>query len=57
MKDEKSYSELANKIMKGIKLAQKKMIHEKALRGDSVIISDKDGRIINIPARELEGKD
>lgn len=40
-------------ISKGVLLARKRMLHEKALHNQDVIISDRKGGIISIPAKEI----
>ncbi|GAB6975572.1 histidine kinase [Prevotella falsenii] len=53
MEDKEQYSEFARKIMEGVKKAQQKMIREKILKGENIVIADADGKIMNIPAQEL----
>uniref|UniRef100_A0AB33JJI4 Uncharacterized protein n=3 Tax=unclassified Prevotella TaxID=2638335 RepID=A0AB33JJI4_9BACT len=50
MIDESKYSELEKKIRKGILKAQKKMLEEKALHNETVIIGDLNGKPIEIKA-------
>ena len=52
---DKEYKDLSRKIDKGLELAEKRMLHEKALRGESVVVCDKDNNIQRIPAQQ--GKD
>ena len=45
--------ELSKKIDKGLLLAEKRMLQEKALRGESVIVCDKNNNIQRIPAQQV----
>lgn len=50
---EKDYLELSRKFDEGLELAEKRMLQEKALRGDSVVTCDSDNHIKRIPARQV----
>ena len=50
---DKEYLELSKKIDEGLKLAEKRMLHEKALRGESVVVCDSNNAIRRIPARQI----
>ncbi|MFH1051494.1 MAG: hypothetical protein V1779_11265 [bacterium] len=50
--DEKEYKDIRNKILKGFKKAIKKMISEKALKNEKVIIS-RNGKIEELSAKEI----
>ena len=50
---DKEYKELSKKIDKGLLLAEKRMLQEKALRGESVIVCDKNNNIQRIPAQQV----
>ena len=49
----KEYKDLSRKIDKGLELAEKRMLQEKALRGESVVVCDKDNNIQRIPAKQV----
>lgn len=50
---DKEYKDLSKKIDKGLELAEKRMLQEKALRGESVVVCDKDNNIRRIPAKQV----
>ena len=50
---EKDYLELSRKFDEGLELAEKRMLQEKALRGESVVICDSNNQIKRIPARQI----
>lgn len=41
------------KILKGLELAEYRMLREKALKNEILIQSDDDGNVIKVPAREV----
>ena len=49
----KEVHELSEKLKYGLELAEKRMLQEKALRGESVIVCDKDNNIRRIPAKQV----
>ena len=49
-KEAKKFSE---KLKRGLELAEKRMLQEKALRGQDVIVCDDDNVIRRIPAKEV----
>lgn len=49
----KEVHELSEKLKHGLELAEKRMLHEKALRGECVIVCDKDNNIQHIPAQQV----
>lgn len=53
MTEEQYLSNLGKKLEYGIFLARKRMLHEKALRNQDVIIADNNGRIVSISAKEI----
>ena len=53
MEHREQYSEFARKVIHGVKIAQKKMVHEKALKGESIVIADTNSKITIVPAREI----
>lgn len=50
---DKEYKDLSKKIDSGLLLAEKRMLQEKALRGESVVICDKNNNIQRIPAQQV----
>ena len=50
---EQEIMELEEKIWKGLQLAEKRMLEEKALRNENVIVQTDDGTIQHIPARQV----
>ncbi|MBQ7989279.1 MAG: hypothetical protein IJ692_06785 [Alloprevotella sp.] len=50
---EKDYLELSRKFDEGLELAEKRMLQEKALRGESVVICDSNNHIKRIPAQQI----
>ena len=53
---DKEYKELSKKIDNGLLLAEKRMLQEKALRGESVVVCDRDNNIHRIPAQQVIAK-
>lgn len=49
---DKEYIELSRKLDYGLQLAGRRMLEEKALRGEDVIVCDADNNIQRIPARQ-----
>jgi len=47
------YEDIEKKVIKGTKLAIKKLIEEKKIKNENLIIS-KNGDILSIPARNLK---
>ena len=50
---EKEIFELQDKIDEGLRLAEKRMLQEKALRDECVIVQNSDGEIQHIPAKQV----
>lgn len=50
---EKEIFELQAKIDEGLRLAEKRMLQEKALRDECVIVQSSDGVIQHIPAKQV----
>lgn len=50
---EKEILELQDKIDEGLRLAEKRMLQEKALHDECVIVQDADGVIRHIPAKQV----
>lgn len=46
-------SELAQKISKGLDISFAKLVHEKAKNDGVLVISDKDGKVIKVKAKDL----
>ena len=53
MKSKERYSEFASKVILGLKIAHQKMIHEKMLKGENIVIADANGKIAKISAEQL----
>ena len=49
---EKEILELQNKLDEGLRLAEKRMLEEKALHGEDIIVCNDDGIIQRIPAKK-----
>lgn len=47
------YLELSKKLDEGLLLAEKKMLEEKALRGQDVVVCDANNIIQRIPAEQI----
>ena len=45
--------EFSEKLKRGLEIAEKRMLKEKALRGQDVIVCDEDNNIRRIPAEEV----
>lgn len=50
---DKDFWELQDKIDQGLQLAERRMLEEKALRGEDVIVSNVGETIQRIPARQV----
>ena len=49
----KEVHELSEKLKNGLKLAEKRMLQEKALQGENVVVCDKNNNIQHIPAQQV----
>lgn len=49
----KEHIELGNKIIEGLKKANQKFLEKSAANNETIVISDKDGVIKHVSAREL----
>ena len=49
---DKDIIEFGEKLQHGLALAERRMLEEKALRGQDIIVCDNDGAIRRIPAAE-----
>lgn len=49
----KEMNEFSEKLRKGLELSEKRMLHEKALHGESVVVCDENNNIKYIPARQV----
>lgn len=56
MENKEQYGEFTRKVMLGVKKAQAKMIREKIMKGESIVVADADGQITTISAQELAKK-
>ncbi|QJB39903.1 hypothetical protein HF324_19385 [Chitinophaga oryzae] len=50
---EKELQELSSKVMKGMKIALRKLVEKSAANNEELVIGDKDGTVKTVPAREL----
>lgn len=50
---DKEYIDFSNKLDEGLKLAEKRMLEEKALRGEDIIVSSDGKNIEHIPAQQI----
>ncbi len=50
---DKEYQDLNRKLDEGLQLAHQRMLEEKALRGESVVVANSEGKIEYISAREV----
>ncbi len=48
--------EFSEKLKRGLEIAEKRMLKEKALRGQDVIVCDENNNIRRIPAEEVISK-
>ncbi|MDB5008461.1 MAG: hypothetical protein JWP45_2854 [Mucilaginibacter sp.] len=45
--------ELRNKIIKGVNLAFKELVETSAEKNQKLVVADKDGNVLHVPAKEL----
>jgi hypothetical protein len=45
--------ELQNKIMEGVRKAVQKLVISSAEKNEKLVIADKDGNVLHVPAKEL----
>jgi hypothetical protein len=50
---DKEYKELDQKLDQGLKLAHRRMLEEKALHNETVVVSNSEGKIEYISAKEV----
>ncbi len=50
---DKEYIDFSKKLDEGLQLAEKRMLEEKALRGEDIIVSSDGKNIKRIPAQQL----
>lgn len=50
---EQEIKELEDKLAQGLLLAEKRMLHEKALHDETVVTQSADGKILYIPAKQI----
>jgi len=53
MTNEQKMDSMRQRLEQGILLARKRMLHEKSLRGQDVILGDGNSGIVRIPAKEM----
>jgi hypothetical protein len=49
----KEVQDFSEKLRRGLLLAEKKMLQEKALHGESIVVCDNDNNSVRIPASEV----
>lgn len=49
----KEIREFSEKIRLGLQIAEKRMLHEKALHDETVVVCDRDNNIRYIPAKQV----
>ena len=49
----KEIKEFTAKLEKGLRIAEKRMLEEKALHNETVVVSNSEGKIEYIPAKEV----
>lgn len=49
---DKDIQEFAKKLNYGLDIAERRMLEEKALRGQDIVVCHKDGTIHRVPAKE-----
>ena len=52
----KEMREFSEKLKRGLEIAEKRMLKEKALRGQDVIVCDENNNMRRIPAEEVISK-
>ena len=57
MENKERYSEFARKVIEGVGIAHQKMIREKTLRGENIVIADENGRITTVSAKKFTKHD
>lgn len=50
---ETNIHELSEKILQGMKIALRKLVREKAKNNEQLVIGDKEGNIVRVPAKDL----
>lgn len=50
---EKELQELSNKVMRGMKIALRRLIEKSAANNEDLVIGDKDGNVKTVPAKDL----
>ncbi|MBR1484708.1 MAG: histidine kinase [Prevotella sp.] len=45
--------DFTRKLEAGLQLAEQRMLQEKALRGETIVVSTAEGKIEHVPAREV----
>lgn len=54
--EEAKPDEISRKILEGIKIALKKLVEKKKNENSYMVFSDGKGKIVKIPAAEIDGK-
>ena len=50
---DKEFQDLTDKLEKGLRLAERRMLEEKALHNETVVVSNAEGKIEYIPAKDV----
>ena len=50
---DKEIQDLTDKLEKGLRLAERRMLEEKALHNETVVVSNAEGKIEYIPAKDV----
>lgn len=50
---DKEIKDLTAKLEKGLRIAEKRMLEEKALHNETIVVSNSEGKIEYIPAKEV----
>ena len=50
---DKEYLDFSKRLDAGLELAEKRMLQEKALHGESIVVCDSDNNIKRIPAQQV----
>lgn len=50
---EKELQELSSKVMRGMKIALKRLVEKSAANNEDLVIGDKDGNVKIVPAKDL----
>ena len=57
MENKERYSEFARKVIEGVVIAHQKMIREKTIRGEKIVIAEENGRSTTVSAKKFTKND